>query len=92
MRICGDIHSLNSLKEQSFDVSGHPRFTQVGFKKKKNTAAHWLVLHFRGEKTEQSWVYITSPFTAFSVNSRNAPERWNGFMFTVEMLEYKNVS
>lgn len=21
--ICGDVHSLNSLKEQSFDVAGH---------------------------------------------------------------------
>lgn len=52
MCICGDIHSLNSLKEQSFDVPGHPRFTQVGLE--KTTAAHWLVLHFRGEKTEQN--------------------------------------
>ncbi len=54
----GDIHSLNSLKEQSFDVPRHRRLTQVGLKFKKKMQQlteerSWLVLHLRGETTER---------------------------------------
>lgn len=53
--ICGDIHSLNCLKEQGFDVPGHPRLP----------LAH-VALQRRGDRADLSFNTSFLQLTAWS--------------------------
>lgn len=84
--ICGDIHSLNSLKERSFHGPGHPRLTQVSLKEPQQHTEEqrWLVLHFRGETT-----HVTHPFCTFYCEAEKCTEVWRGKMVPWSLLQWQ---